>query len=148
MIGISNTGIDMNQKGIPTLGIVLLGLALPALSALAQPPERPTQPFMRQKLAFASGVLEGITLERFGLVVTNATALRDMSQTNAFLRLRNPNYLELTTNFQANVDALIAAAKAKNLSAATAAYEKTTESCVECHKSFRREQFILDRSGK
>jgi len=148
MIGISNTGIDMSRKKITFFSALLLGLGLPALSTLGQPPERPTQPFMRQKLVFASGVLEGITLEKFGLVLTNATALRDMSQTNAFLRLRNPNYLELSTNFQANVDALIAAAKAKDLSAATAAYQKTAESCVECHKSFRREQFILDRSTK
>lgn len=112
-----------------------------------QPPERPTQPFMRQKLAFASGVLEGITLEKFELVVTNAVALRDMSTTNAFVRVRNPYYGQLTTNFQVTVDALISEAKAKNLSGVTAGYQKLAESCVECHKSFRREQFVRSQAA-
>jgi len=125
------------------LGAMAFGVMISCGSG--QPPERPTQPFMRQKLALASGVLEGITLEKFDLVVTNAVALRNMSQTNAFVRLQNPDYRQLTTNFQATVDALISAAKAKNLSGVTAGYQKLTESCVECHKSFRREQFVRSR---
>ena len=102
---------------------------------------RRTQPFMRQKLTYAQGILEGITLEKFDLVLTNAAPLRDMSQTNAFLLLRNPDYLKRITAFQATVDGLTIAAKNKDLDGATKAYVRMTEGCVDCHKLFRREQF-------
>jgi hypothetical protein len=139
-------GLHMNGKKMMVCGILAIFAGLTVAPCSDQPVLRRTQPFMRQKLVFASQILEGITLERFGLVTTNAAALRDMSQTNAFLLLKNPEYLALSTNFQASVDALAEAANAKNLRAATAAYQKMTESCVECHKIFRREQFIMDRS--
>ena len=126
------------------IGAILVATALTQSSG--EQVQRRTQPFMRKKLIYASGILEGITLEKFDLVTTNAAALRDMSQTNAFLLLKNPTYLALSTNFQVNVDALTEAARAKNLPAATAAYQRMTESCVECHKTFRREQFMMDRS--
>jgi hypothetical protein len=115
-----------------------------ALLVLSQEPakhERSTQPFMRQKLVFAQGLLEGITLEKFDLVLTNATRLRDMTHTNVFLVLGNPDYRSRVTSFQARVDALSAAAKATDPARCFDAYTKVTESCVECHKYFRREQF-------
>jgi hypothetical protein len=110
--------------------------------AQAQKPERPTQPFMRQKLIYAQGILEGITLEKYDLVITNATRLRDMSQTNAFLRLGNPGYLERMTNFQHAVDRLKAAATEQSLQRAEEAYSQVTASCIECHRFFRRDQVI------
>src|SRR5690349_15363028 len=75
---------------------------------------RPTQPFMRHKLDYARGILEGVTLERFDLVVTNATWLRSMAVTNSFFMLGNEGYKAATTNFQIRVDALLDAAKDKN----------------------------------
>jgi hypothetical protein len=97
---------------------------------------------MRQKLNYAQSILEGITLEKFDLSVTNAVLLRDMSKTNTFLMMRNPDYMQRTTNFQVAVDGLIASAKANDLEAATEAYTRVARACVECHKTFRREQFI------
>ncbi len=113
--------------------------------------DRPTQPFMRQKSAYAQGLLEGITLEKFDLVLTNALKLRDMSATNAFLILRNPDYLTRITNFQVSVDALIANAKQQNQTATFEAYVKVAENCMDCHRYFRREQFRIHNappSGK
>ena len=100
---------------------------------------------MRQKLIYAQGVLEGLTLEKFDLVVTNAAKLRDMSQTNAFVLLGNLEYQMYKTNFQASVDALSAAAKQQDHQKATEVYVKMTQSCFDCHKTFRREQFVKDR---
>jgi hypothetical protein len=115
---------------------------LACLPGLAQPDEaKPTQWFMRQKLTYAQGILEGVTLEKFDLVLTNAAPLRDMSMTNAFKRLGNPDYLQRITNFQMSVDALSAAAKQANVERTAKAYTKMTESCIECHRYFRREQF-------
>ena len=102
--------------------------------------EQTTRVAMRQKLGYAQGALEGLTLGRFDLVLTNTVQLRDFGQTNAFSATRNVDYLNSATNFSRRVDALIQAAKAENLEGATQAYEGVTRSCVECHKVFRRAQ--------
>jgi hypothetical protein len=101
-----------------------------------------TKNAMRQKLTFAQGILEGLALEKYDLIITNAVQLRDLSQTNSFFLLGNPDYRQRSTNFFQNVDELVKAAREKQLPNATAAYSRLTESCVECHKSFRREQVV------
>lgn len=68
--------------------------------------------------------------------------LRDMSQTNAFSLLKNPDYLASTTNFTRAVDGLVTAARRQDLNRATEAYASVARSCVQCHEMFRREQFI------
>jgi hypothetical protein len=103
---------------------------------------KPTQAAMRLKLTYAQGVLEGITLEKFDLIITNAAKLRDMSQTNAFVLVGNRDYQTCKTNFQASVDELTLAAKEQNRDKATEAYMKMAQSCFDCHKTFRREQFV------
>ncbi|HSU53089.1 MAG TPA: cytochrome c [Candidatus Dormibacteraeota bacterium] len=134
----------MNGRKTSLITVVGLLSAVLVAHSLAQG-EHPTRQFMRQKLGYAQGVLEGITLEHFDLVTTNAAFLRTMSQTNAFLVLKNPEYLQRITNFQISVDALTTAAKEQNVEHATAAYQRMTESCVDCHKFFRREQFVKSR---
>ncbi len=136
----------MNRRTIQ-IGVAMVFSVLAVTQGLAQK-ERRTQPFMRQKLVYAQAILEGITLEKFDLVVTNATRLRDMSQTNAFLILRNPEYLRCITNFQTNVDALMAAAKNEQGDRAFEAYVKMSESCIACHRYFRREQFRRFETAK
>ena len=115
-------------------------LMLALLSPVIAQNTRPTQGFMRQKLTFAIGLLEGVTLEKFDLILTNAAPLRDMSATNAFYYLRNPDYMQRITNFQVSVDALINAAKAKDLDRAIKAHARVVEGCADCHKYFRRDQ--------
>lgn len=130
----------MNQKFavMASISVLTLTLSAPAAEVVV----KPTQVFMRQKLTYAQGVLEGITLEKFDLVLTNATKLRDMSLTNAFVLLGNQDYQAYKTNFQTSVDALATAAKEQNNQKATEAYAKMTQSCFDCHKTFRREQFV------
>jgi hypothetical protein len=140
----------MKAKLLMTAAILGAVLLAPSGLGLAQV-AKPMQGFMRQKLIYSQGVLEGITLEKFDLVLTNAALLRDMSQTNVYLRLGNPDYKEHSTSFQRSVDALKVAAKNKDLDAATKAYVRLTESCVDCHRLFRREQLhrrFEDKKGK
>lgn len=131
-----------------SLATGLLGLSLMTITAQTEKPqtEKPTPPFMRQKLDYARGVLEGITLENFGLVATNAQLLRNMNLTNTFSGLGETvghvDYRRNVTNFQARVDSLIKAANEKSLERATAAFTFVTRECVTCHKDFRKEQFI------
>jgi len=99
-----------------------------------------TQVFMRMKLAWSQMVLEGLALEKFDLVSKNAIRLRDMTQSNQWFTMKQPDYLAHTTNFQKSADALYMAAVDKNLEAATEAYLKLTRNCVECHRLVRVDQ--------
>jgi hypothetical protein len=125
----------------PQLVVGTFLLVIWTLSLSAAPGSHRTQDFMRTKLDYAQGILEGITVEKYDLLVTNATSLRNMNLTNAFFALRNPSYLENMTNFQAKVDGLIKAGKEKDLGAATEAWSLTVGACISCHKSFRLDQF-------
>ncbi len=99
-----------------------------------------TQAFMRQKLVWSQAVLEGLTLEKFDVVSKNALRIRDMTQSNRWFVIKQPDYMAFTTNFYKNVDALYLAAIDKNLEAATEAYTQVARNCVECHRLLRLEQ--------
>jgi len=125
------------------IAVAALGaLALAASNGLAQK-NSTTQEFMRQKLVYADGVLQGLTLEKYNMVLTNAIRLRNMNMTNAFVKLGNAQYQEQIHKFQKSVEALASSAQEPSLEHATAAYTKVIESCMDCHKVFRREQFVL-----
>jgi hypothetical protein len=133
------------QKG--SMSIVRISLAIGvaglfAFSLVGGPvtKEHPTRPFMRQKLSYSQGILEGITLERYELVVSNAVLLRNMNLTNLFLEMGNPYYRSNITSFQLKVDALLTAAKVKNPDSILEAYSEVVGSCTACHKEFRLEQ--------
>ena len=131
------------MKKLVAAGVMAMVFGLLVTSSRA---EKGTQELMRQKLGYAQGVLEGLTLERFGLVVTNASLLRSMSQTNVFVLTVNKDYMARSTNFLRSVDMLVSAAKDQNLARATEAYTRVARSCVECHKLFRREQFLKSQT--
>lgn len=122
--------------------MIAFGVALMWLTIELARAEQTTRVAMQRKLSYAQGVLEGLTLGKFDLVLTNSAQLRDFSQTNAFSATRNVTYLESATNFLRRVDALSQAAKAQNLEQATQAYEDVTRSCIDCHAVFRREKFL------
>jgi len=92
------------------------------------------------KLAWSQATLEGITLEKFDVVSRNAIRLRDMTQSNHWFTMKQPDYMRHTTNFQKSAEGLYMAAVDKNLEAATEAYVKMAKSCVECHRLVRTEQ--------
>jgi hypothetical protein len=130
-----------SQTRILVIVMALGGLA--SSVALAENEKgRPTPEFMRQKLNYSQGILEGLVLEKYDLIATNAASLRNMNVTNAFLSMGNPAYRSYITSFQTNVDSLVRAAENKNLADATEAYAKVVKNCVQCHQDFRREQFI------
>ena len=130
-----------NRTALVVLVIALIAGA-PGVSPAQIQKQKPTREFMRQKLNYSQGILEGLTLEKYDLVVTNAVLLRNMNVTNAFLALNNPIYRGHISNFQANMDGLARMAKDKNLEGATDAYARVAKNCVQCHQQFRREQFV------
>ena len=133
----------MKRKIIPTVLAAVLSLAVVAFSVFAaesKSKREATRTFMRMKLAWSQSVLEGLALEKFETVSQNAIRMRNMTQSNQWFIMRQPDYLTATTNFQKGVDALYMAAVDRRLDAATEAYLGVTRSCVECHRLVRAEQ--------
>src|SRR5437867_10433467 len=128
----------------PVVVAVLLTFAF----AWAAEKERPTKSFMRKKLVYSEGILEGLTLEKYDLVITNATLLRNMNFTNHFTKMSDPYYAKSIAEFQTKVDVVIKGAKEKLLEGSTEAYTKMLESCVACHKECRLDQIQRPKSTK
>jgi hypothetical protein len=115
-------------------------LAFAFVAAEKGPARKATEAFMRGKMVRSDLILQGLVLEKFDLVAKNATQLRDMTHSNLWYTMRQPDYLAQTTNFQKSVDALYMAAVDKNLDSATEAYMKVARTCVDCHRLVRSEQ--------
>ena len=128
------------RTALSLVGAIAATLAISAQAPTAQ--RAAMQAYMRQKLASSQTVLEGLTLERFEQVQKGALSLRKMTQTNAWSSSRNVNYLQSMTNYQANLDVLWQAAADNKLEAATQAYAKVVQGCVECHRVVRLDQHL------
>ena len=120
--------------------LVVLVILLTSTFTWAAGKESSTKSFMRKKLTYSQGILEGLTLEKFDLVITNATLLRNMNFTNHFTKMSDPYYAKDIAEFQAKVDGVIREAKDKHLERGAGAYTKMLESCVACHKECRMDQ--------
>jgi cytochrome c556 len=125
--------------GIAALALVSVALRATAPAAPPAQESRRSQ-FMRQKLEYSKGLLEGLSLENYGLVETNARALRKLSEADMWDVMGMPNveqYLGYTVEFRRICDDLNAKARARNIDGATLAYVQLTMNCVNCHKYAR-----------
>jgi hypothetical protein len=98
---------------------------------------RAAKEFMRDKLELSQKVLEGVTTEDWDLVVAKGTKLSAMTEQADWRVFENPDYDQQSKAFKQHVDALVRAAKKKDIDAATLAYVRATMSCVDCHKLVR-----------
>jgi hypothetical protein len=82
-------------------------------------------------------VLEGIAIEDYSQIETNAQKLGRLAKLAGWRARQTPEYELFTNEFRRQADALVDAAKEKNLDGATLAYMHLTFSCVSCHKYMR-----------
>jgi hypothetical protein len=129
----------MKTKYILALSMALVALVLAAGQAAAQE-LTPMQAFMRQKLTYSQNIIEGLSLERQEMVLTNAAKLMYMTKSNAWMVLSVPGYLEQTRKFQDDVIVLGNEARTGSNSGMLKAYAKVTGSCIECHQTYRHAQ--------
>jgi hypothetical protein len=115
--------------------LILATLAFAVVAVDAQADA--TKDGMRFKLHFAQGVLEGITMENFSLIVTNALRLKRLSESADWKLRSTRDYQRLTVDFERATEALERAARNRNVDAATVAYFQLTTTCVTCHKYLR-----------
>lgn len=126
----------MKMRFVAVVLTVFLAAGL-ALSLAQNKKGRATKEFMRDKLELAQGILEGLSVENYDLIISRSQKLSAMSQEADWKVFENPDYEQQSLAFRRNVDALTKAAKNKNLDGATLAYVRVTMSCVECHKYVR-----------
>ena len=126
----------MRTKFVVVTLLALLAAGV-IMSSAQNKKSRATKEFMRDKLELTQGVLEGLAVENYDLIISRSQRLSAMSQEVDWKVFENPDYEQQSIAFRRNVDALTKAAKNKNLDGATLAYVRVTMSCVECHKYVR-----------
>lgn len=121
----------------PLLLFIAIGAASLAVTLAQTRPQRPHQELMREKLALSQKILEGIAIEDFALIAAKSARLSAMSQGRDWRIVENPEYDQQSLLFRRQADALVRAAKERNIDTATLAYVRLTMSCVDCHKFIR-----------
>ena len=101
--------------------------------------------FMHAKLKHSERVLEGLVLNDLPQVAKGAESMKALSLDASWQVLQTPKYVELSSKFRADADALATAARDQNLDKATKTYNQVVLRCVECHKYVRDVQ--MARAG-
>ncbi|WDQ14848.1 hypothetical protein PSR62_14490 [Rhodopirellula sp. P2] len=127
-------------------GFVLLLTSVVALTLQADPPSdnvplsRTTKltPLMRLKLERSKAILEGLTLEDFDKIASNARSLKLLSTESGWNVIQTREYAEQSRDFQRATDLIAEAAEEKDIHRATMGYVAMTVHCVECHSYMRK----------
>lgn len=118
--------------------VVISGLVMAADKAPATAADKAAMTaFMRMKLAHTMNITEGMALEDYFLVRRSAVKLRDMTQSNIWTKVGQPDYERLSTEYQKNCDALYKVAVDEDLDRITEAYTVVLKNCVDCHRDLR-----------
>ncbi len=119
---------------------ILSALILTTTVVAEQPPESPPTkitPLMRMKLERSKEILEGLTLEDFDKIASNARALRLLSHESGWNVLQTEEYEAQSLDFRRSMRAIEKAAEDKDISRAALGYVTATVRCVECHRYMR-----------
>lgn len=118
--------------------LTIAGALLVGLSSFESHAQNPNlRDFMRAKLKHSQKVLEGLVLDDMNAVTQAAQEMKLLSLETNWQVLQTEQYVAFSRQFRADTDALADAAKKNNLTSATAAFNRVTTRCVECHKYVR-----------
>ena len=93
--------------------------------------------FMRAKLKYSQKVLEGLVIDDMAAVQKGAQEMKLLSLEETWRVLQTMEYVEFSRKFRGDADALATAAGKNQLENSTAAFNRLTTRCVECHKYVR-----------
>jgi cytochrome c556 len=96
--------------------------------------------FMKVKLEHSQKTLEGLSAGDFDLIIKHSQAISLLCEDELWMVIQTPEYRERSKEFQRSINGITAAARKKNLEAATLAYVDATLKCVSCHKYVRQER--------
>jgi hypothetical protein len=103
----------------------------------APPKNRELQMFMRQKLAAANQILEGLCTEDLGLVKRGAEKLHELSAVERWHVTNDVMYKQASDEYRQITQQLIQAADEGNIDRATLKWLDATVSCLDCHRFVR-----------
>lgn len=130
----------MQRAAVAVLVLLLAGLSFTPLAALEQ---SPLQKFMRKKLDSSGLVLEGLSLEDYGLIRKGAQELLEMSKSELWNALTDEDYRNFNREFRSTIRKLEQAAEKEDLDNALLQWTDATKSCVECHRYVRQQRPVL-----
>ena len=122
-----------SRKIAAIVGVTILSLG--GVHGYAQKPD--LRDFMRAKLKYSQRALEVLVRDDMEAVNKSAQEMKLLSLEESWQVLQTAEYVEFSRQFRGDVDALSDAAKKNKLEAATAAFNRVTSRCVECHKYVR-----------
>ncbi len=95
-------------------------------------------PLMLMKLEKSKEILEGLTLEDFDKIKSNADMLKMLSLESGWNVIQTEEYGAQSTDFRRAAELIAKAADEKDIHRATLGYVALTVRCVECHSYMRR----------
>ncbi|MCA9102221.1 MAG: hypothetical protein R3C10_08760 [Pirellulales bacterium] len=104
--------------------------------------------FMQVKLKMSQEVLAGLAMEDYDKIAKNSRDISLLTQAESWQVLQTPEYNQQSLEFRRAVDKITAAAREKDLDAATLAYLDMTLKCVNCHKYLRGVKFAAAPGGQ
>ncbi len=117
---------------------LLLAFLLTTAQALAETKiPNTTQMLMKQKLAAAQGLLEGLVREDYDSMKKNADLLKSISKVSTWHKSDSEIFMNYARSFQNAADFLVTNAEAKNLEGISLGYVRVTLECVQCHTHVR-----------
>jgi hypothetical protein len=96
-----------------------------------------TQMLMRQKLAAAHGLLDGLVREDYESLRKNADLVKSISKVSTWHKSDSEIFMNYARSFQNAADFLVTNAEAKNLEGISLGYVRVTLECVQCHTHVR-----------
>lgn len=94
---------------------------------------------MQLKLDKSKAILEGLALEDYKAIASNARSLRLLSLESGWNVIQTPEYTKQSSEFKRATDLITEAAEKKDLGRATLGYVALTVRCVECHIYLRQQ---------
>jgi hypothetical protein len=128
---------------ITSLAMVCVLRADPTGQDSTDAPSSNLTPLMRMKLDRSKAILEGLTLEEFDKIASNARALRLLSTESGWNVIQTKEYASQSRDFQRAADLVAEAAAEKDIHRATMGYVALTVRCVECHSYMRKHRIEL-----
>lgn len=125
------------MKRVLVLGLVVVcRLSAGGPSASAQ--TRRLNAVMRSKLEHSKNILEGVVTSNWVLLERESRALEAVTRDPAWTVLTMPEYVKQSQGFIRATEDLLAAAKARDLDAASRGFVALSTSCVTCHQYLAR----------
>jgi hypothetical protein len=131
-------GKAMKRAAFIVTGLILLVGLCGSEGRTAPRKESVIDSLMKKKLTHSQKILEGIALQNFKEIASNAEDLIDISKQASFRGvLKTPEYELYSNEFRRIANKLVESAKKKNIDAAVLTYVDLTLNCVKCHKHVR-----------